>query len=79
LKNELFFTRGYAEIHIQRPFFDNQNGILKIVILEIYMASKSSNSSTMNPKNYMEELIEKLQSISIASKSFKKPTNILHF
>jgi hypothetical protein len=24
---ELFSKRGYAEIHIQRPFFDNKNSI----------------------------------------------------
>jgi hypothetical protein len=27
LRKKSFFTRGYAEIHIQRPFFDNKNRI----------------------------------------------------
>jgi hypothetical protein len=27
LRKKLFSTRGYAEIHIQRPFFDNKNSI----------------------------------------------------
>ena len=35
LKKTLFPTRGYAETHIQRPFFDNKKGIQKIVVLKI--------------------------------------------
>jgi hypothetical protein len=27
LKKTSFCTKGYAEIHIQRPFFDNKNSI----------------------------------------------------
>jgi hypothetical protein len=27
LKRMSFYTKGYAEIHIQRPFFDNKNSI----------------------------------------------------
>jgi hypothetical protein len=27
LKKQSFSTRGYAEIHIQRPFFDNKKDI----------------------------------------------------
>jgi hypothetical protein len=30
-KIKLFSTRGNAEIHIQRPFFNNKKGIQKIV------------------------------------------------
>jgi hypothetical protein len=30
-----FFTKGYAEIHIQRPFFDIEKGIWKILGLKI--------------------------------------------
>jgi hypothetical protein len=37
LKKKLFSTRGYAEIHIQRPFFDNKKGIQKIFVLKIQM------------------------------------------
>jgi hypothetical protein len=35
LRKRLFSTRGYAEIHIQRLFFDNKKGIQKIVVLKI--------------------------------------------
>jgi 16S rRNA A1518/A1519 N6-dimethyltransferase RsmA/KsgA/DIM1 with predicted DNA glycosylase/AP lyase activity len=34
LRKKLFSTRGYAEIHIQRPFFDNKKGIQKIAVLK---------------------------------------------
>jgi hypothetical protein len=30
-----FCTNGYAEIHIQRPFFDIEKGIWKILVLKI--------------------------------------------
>jgi hypothetical protein len=35
LRKNLFFTRGYAEIYIQRLFFDNKKGIQKIVVIKI--------------------------------------------
>jgi hypothetical protein len=35
LRKKLFSTRGYAEIHIQRPFFDNKKGIQKKFVLKI--------------------------------------------
>jgi hypothetical protein len=38
LRNKLFSMRGYAEIHIQRPFFGNKKGIQKIVVLKIQTA-----------------------------------------
>jgi hypothetical protein len=31
LPKKLFLAKGYAEIHIQRPFFDNKNSIRKIL------------------------------------------------
>jgi hypothetical protein len=30
-----FYTKGYAEIHIKRPFFDIEKGIWKILGLKI--------------------------------------------
>jgi hypothetical protein len=36
-KKTSFCTKGYAEIHKQRPFFDIKNGILKILVLKIQM------------------------------------------
>jgi hypothetical protein len=34
LRKILFSTRGYAEIHIQRSFFDNKEGIKKNCCIE---------------------------------------------
>jgi hypothetical protein len=34
-KKIISHKRGYAEIHIQRPFFDNKKGIERIVVLKI--------------------------------------------
>jgi hypothetical protein len=37
MKKTSFCTKGYAEIHIQRPFFDIEKGIWKILVLKIQM------------------------------------------
>jgi hypothetical protein len=34
LKKASFCTKGYAEVHIQRPLFDNKNSICKISWIE---------------------------------------------
>jgi hypothetical protein len=34
LRKTSFCTKGYAEIHIQRPFFDIEKGIWKILVLK---------------------------------------------
>jgi hypothetical protein len=39
LKKMSFCTKGYAEIHIQRPFFDIEKGIWKILRLKIQTVS----------------------------------------
>jgi hypothetical protein len=31
LRKKLFSTRGYAEIHMQRPFFDNKKAYKKLL------------------------------------------------
>jgi hypothetical protein len=56
LRKNLFFRRGYAEIHMQRQFFDNKKGIyfgaystyvisfikkIKILILVVFQSSSS--------------------------------------
>jgi hypothetical protein len=46
LRKKLFSTRGYAEIHIQRPFFDNNKGIQKIVVLKIQMVRTCFGASS---------------------------------
>jgi tRNA(Glu) U13 pseudouridine synthase TruD len=43
-------TRGYAEIHIQRPFFDNKNSIwknlgFKIQTVEMYSSASSTHTN----------------------------------
>jgi hypothetical protein len=37
LKKMSFCTKGYAEIHIKRPFFDIEKGIWKILRLKIQL------------------------------------------
>jgi hypothetical protein len=37
LEKNVILTKGCAEIHIQRHFFDNENGIWKILVLKIQM------------------------------------------
>jgi hypothetical protein len=44
LKKTSFCTKGYAEIHIQRPFFDNKNSIWKILGLNIRMMETCSSA-----------------------------------
>jgi hypothetical protein len=40
------FPQGYAEIHIQRPFFDNKNNIWKILGLKIQTVETCSSASS---------------------------------
>jgi hypothetical protein len=46
LKKTSFCTKGYAEIHIQRPFFDNKNSIWKILGLKTQTVETCSNASS---------------------------------
>jgi hypothetical protein len=47
LRKKLFSTRGYAEIHIQRPLFvDNKNSIWKILGLKTQMVETCSSASS---------------------------------
>jgi hypothetical protein len=45
LLKKLFSAKGYAEIHIQRPFSDNKNSILKVLGLKIRMVETCSSAS----------------------------------
>jgi hypothetical protein len=132
LPKEIFSTKGYAEIHIQRPFFDNKNSKWTILGLKIRTVETCSSACSTRrkfyfwktlksrflvefqsfifgqiwaefaafsgwehaqtwakifktpylfnceSKCYMQQLVGKLPSISIASKSFKKSKNLLH-
>jgi hypothetical protein len=46
LKKKLFSTRGYAEIYIQRPFFDNEKSIQKIILLKFQMVRTCFGASS---------------------------------
>jgi hypothetical protein len=46
LRKKSFSARGYAEIHIQRPFFDNKKDIKIIIVLKIQMVNTYSSASS---------------------------------
>jgi hypothetical protein len=46
LRKKLFSTSGYAEIHIQKLFFDNKKGIQKNVVLKIQIVSTCFGASS---------------------------------
>jgi hypothetical protein len=52
LKKTSFCTKGYAEIHIQRPFFDNKNSIWKILGLKIQTEETYSSASSTRTNLY---------------------------
>jgi hypothetical protein len=45
-------TKGYAETHIQRPFFDNKISIWKILGLKIQTVGTCSNASSTHRNFY---------------------------
>jgi hypothetical protein len=70
IEKNLFSTRGYAEIHIQRPFFNNKKGIQKIVVLKIQMASTCfGQSSTYRNLFFLKKI--KISIFGGISKFFK--------
>jgi hypothetical protein len=52
LRKSSISTRGYAEIHIQRPFFDNKNSIWKILGLKIQTVETCSSASFIHRNFY---------------------------
>jgi hypothetical protein len=52
LRKSWISTRGYAEIHIQRPFFDNKNTIWKVLGLKIQMVETCSCTSSIHRNFY---------------------------
>jgi hypothetical protein len=50
-------TRGYAEIHIQRPFFDNKNSIWKILGLKIQTMKTCSSASSIHRNFYFWNIL----------------------
>jgi hypothetical protein len=55
LRKRLFSTRGYAEIHIQRHFFDNKKGIQKIIVLKIQTMSTCFGASSTYKISFFEK------------------------
>jgi hypothetical protein len=53
LRKSSISTRGYAEIHIQRPFFDNKNSIWKILGLKIKTTETCSSASSIHRNFYL--------------------------
>jgi hypothetical protein len=53
LRKSSISTRGYAEIHIQRPFFDNKNSIWKILRLKIQTVETCSSACSIHRNLYL--------------------------
>jgi hypothetical protein len=45
-------TKGYAEIHMQRPFFENKNSIWNILGLKIQTVETCSSASSIHRNFY---------------------------
>jgi hypothetical protein len=65
-------TRLYAEIHIQRPFFDNKNSIWKIIGLKIQMAETCSSASSTCRNFYFWKTLKSQFLVVFQSFSFGK-------
>jgi hypothetical protein len=52
LRKKSFSARGYAKIHIQRPFFDNKKDNKKICIENPNSEHIYSNASSIHEKFY---------------------------
>jgi hypothetical protein len=51
LRKKSFSARGYAEIHRQRPFFENKKDISKFILSKIQMVNIYFSTSSMH-RNY---------------------------
>jgi hypothetical protein len=54
LKKKSFCTKGYAEIHTQRLFFDIEKGIWKILRLEIQMVCSCFSATSTHGSFFFE-------------------------
>jgi hypothetical protein len=57
LRKKSFSTRGYAEIQIQRLFFDNNKGIQNFVVLRFQMVSTCFGASSTCKKLKSQVLV----------------------
>jgi hypothetical protein len=53
-----FALTGYAEIHIQRPFFDNKKDIYKILGLKIQTVKTSFSASSIPTSFYFRKKLK---------------------
>jgi hypothetical protein len=58
LRKKSFSARGYAEIHIQRPLFDNKNSIWKILGLKIQTVETCSSASSTCTNFYFWKILK---------------------
>jgi hypothetical protein len=58
LRKKSFSARGYAEIHIQRPYFDNTKDIWKILRLKIQMVETCSSAPSMCGNFYFGKILK---------------------
>jgi hypothetical protein len=59
LRKKSLSARGYAEIHIQRPLFDNKNSILKKILgLKIRTVETCSSASSIHRNFYFWKILK---------------------
>jgi hypothetical protein len=58
LRKKSFSSKGYAEIHIQRPFFDNENSIQKILGLKIRIVETCSIAPSIHRNFYFWKILK---------------------
>jgi hypothetical protein len=58
LRKKSFSTRGYAEVHIRRPFFDNKNSIWNILGLKIQTVKTCSRASSISTNFYFWKILK---------------------
>jgi hypothetical protein len=66
----LFFAKGYHEIHIQRPFFNNKNSIWKILGLKFQIVETCSSASSIRRNFYFWKTLKSWFSVVFQSFNF---------
>jgi hypothetical protein len=72
LRKSSISTRGYAEIHIQRPFFDNKNSIWNILGLKIQTVETCSTASSIHRIFYFWKTLKSWFLVEFQSFVFKQ-------
>jgi hypothetical protein len=58
IEKKIIFHKGYAEIHIQRPFFDNKNSIWTILGLKIQTMETCSSAPSTRINFYFWKILK---------------------